>query len=90
MGDDASLDEFLVEGGGDEAASGDEHADETDADGERSGEVAVDSDPASDSVEPATTYEFAPDGVECASCGRTVDRRWQQDGSLVCGGCKDW
>lgn len=43
------------------------------------------------SVEPATTtYEFAPDGVECASCGRTVERRWQQDSALVCGECKDW
>lgn len=80
MGDDASLDEFLSEGPGDEAESDTEPPGETAADGR-----------SSDSVEPATTtYEFAPDGAECPSCGRTVDRRWQQDGSLVCGECKDW
>ncbi|WEL16423.1 Uncharacterized protein SVXHr_0238 [Halorhabdus sp. SVX81] len=46
---------------------------------------------AEESVEPATTtYEFAPGGVECASCGATVDRRWHQHGELVCVACKDW
>ncbi|CCQ33420.1 hypothetical protein HLRTI_000381 [Halorhabdus tiamatea SARL4B] len=74
MGDDASLEEFL---------------------GDKDGEPATETEPAGESaeesVEPATTtYEFVPDGAECASCGRTVDRRWQQDGSLVCEECTDW
>lgn len=85
MGEDASLDEFLggdVDGG---SASG------PDADGEPSVEPESDLDPSAESVEPATTtYEFVPGGVACESCGTTVDRRWHQDGSLVCGACKDW
>ncbi|WEL20308.1 hypothetical protein [Halorhabdus sp. BNX81] len=94
MGDDASLDEFLgdegesataTESADDEAASGSELPDEAAAQTERAEE------PSEESVEPATTtYEFAPGGVECASCGATVDRRWHQHGELVCVACKDW
>ena len=78
MGDDASLDEFFDEAAGEETESGDEY----------SGGAAAH---ASVSVDPATTtYEFAPDGVACDSCGTTVDRRWHKGGALVCGECKDW
>jgi hypothetical protein len=36
------------------------------------------------------TMAFAPEGAECTACGATVERRWQGDGRLVCGDCKEW
>ena len=63
--------------------------------------AAMDAESADDStadpsdVEPArSTYEWTPDGGECADCGTAVDRRWradgQKEGGLVCADCKDW
>ncbi|MFC7167041.1 DUF7573 domain-containing protein [Halospeciosus flavus] len=45
----------------------------------------------SDDTEPAeTTHAFDADGSECEACGATVERRWRQDGDLVCPDCKRW
>lgn len=45
----------------------------------------------SSSVEPATsTYAWSPDGGECAACRDAVERRWRDDGDLVCADCKSW
>ncbi|WP_135665989.1 DUF7573 domain-containing protein [Halorhabdus rudnickae] len=42
-------------------------------------------------VEPArTTYAFVPDGGTCEACGEATERRWHQDGDLVCPACKKW
>jgi hypothetical protein len=42
-------------------------------------------------VEPATaTYAWTPGGDACADCGATVERRWVDEGRLVCVDCKDW
>jgi len=105
MGDDASLDEFLGDEAGEPAAETDsaeeptaethpveEPSGESESDGDESAsESESDGDQLEESVEPATTtYEFAPGGVECDSCGASVDRRWHQDGTLVCAACKDW
>ena len=46
---------------------------------------------ASDAVDPAvTTYAWSPEGAAGADCGEVVERRWTQDGVLVCGACKSW
>jgi len=37
-----------------------------------------------------TTYAWSADGAACGACGEVVQRRWQQDGSLVCPACKEW
>jgi len=102
MGEDASLDDFL--GGSDEtpddgaadeerAKEGDEElvtADQIDA--EPAAETEADETvETTDTVEPAaTTYAWDGTGTACAACGEAVERRWQQDGGLVCGACKDW
>ena len=36
------------------------------------------------------TTAWTPDGAPCATCGETVERRWRQDGALVCAECKTW
>ena len=44
-----------------------------------------------ESPDPATTtYAWSADGAACAACGAVVERRWQQDGTLVCPACKEW
>jgi hypothetical protein len=43
------------------------------------------------SPESATaTYAWTSVGATCAGCGTTVERRWQDDGRLVCADCKEW
>ncbi|WP_134668807.1 DUF7573 domain-containing protein [Halorussus marinus] len=77
MTEDASLDAF--------AASGEDDAGSDASDGESS--AAADAP----SVEPArSTYAWSPRGGECADCGESVERRWRDDGALVCGDCKEW
>ena len=44
----------------------------------------------SEQSEAATTYAWDGAGAACAACDETVERRWQQDGDLVCIECKDW
>jgi hypothetical protein len=42
-------------------------------------------------VEPAvSTYDWTPSGADCEACGAAVERRWRDDGRLVCGDCKPW
>jgi len=104
MGEDASLDDFLdggeeSEGSESTAATGDGDAAgdavsgaETDADEHNDADGARDPEAADDeTVVPAvTTYAWSPDGAACADCGEVVERRWEQDGQLVCGACKAW
>jgi hypothetical protein len=84
---DRSLDEFL---GGEQRDA--EQRDDPDGDG-------ADDDPdepvgdaeGDDAVEPAvSTYAFSPDGAPCAACGAVVEKRWLDDGELVCPDCKAW
>ncbi|MFC6756422.1 MULTISPECIES: DUF7573 domain-containing protein [Haloarcula] len=105
MSEDASLDDFLggessEQSEADEEATGDDTeatveaaestaktaADDTEATAETDTETAE-----TDDVEPAaTTYAWSGEGTTCEGCGETVERRWQQDGELVCIECKDW
>jgi len=42
-------------------------------------------------VTPAvSTYSWTPRGADCSCCGETVERRWRDDGDLVCSGCTTW
>ena len=87
---DTSLDDFI---GGDDAGD------------ERDEPVADAGDPATseggsgecggaddgDAPEPVvSTFEWTPSGAACAACGSDVERRWREDGGLVCTDCKAW
>ena len=88
MARDRSLDEFL---GGEQRDPDDEtdEADETDPDDEPI--ESESSEALDDAVEPAvSTYAFSPDGASCAACGTVVQKRWRDDGELVCPDCKRW
>lgn len=80
-------------------ANGEPEADE--ADGESAAEAsAVESTEAtadeegSPSRDAGTTVvptsTWTPEGAPCAACGAVVERRWRQDGALVCPACKTW
>lgn len=43
-----------------------------------------------DEVAVAGTYEFTPSGAPCTACGALVERRWRDDGNLLCPACKSW
>ena len=99
MSRDRSLDEFL---GGERRDSVDEsaEADVTDdladaTETEPEAEPSPGSEPAADgdeaTVTPAvSTYAFSPDGAPCGACGTVVEKRWRDDGDLVCPDCKQW
>ncbi|MFC6975329.1 hypothetical protein ACFQL1_12805 [Halomicroarcula sp. GCM10025709] len=102
MAEDASLDEFLdgedddtVESAADEEPADTDPADEVSAGGESvetdsTSEGVAESEDSS-GVEPATTtYAWTGDGAVCSACDEVVERRWEQDGALVCSACKAW
>lgn len=104
MARDRSLDDFLAGSDADED-SGDA-TDESPADAAKTGDVdaASDTSPATDDSDddapaPASgldagpaesTMAWSPDGAACEDCGTTVERRWRDDGALVCEDCKEW
>lgn len=59
--------------------------------GEADDECDVGEEPdESDTVDPAEpTATWRADGA-CEACGATVERRWRDDGALVCVDCKGW
>lgn len=54
--------------------------------------AAAEGDPDEDTaVEPAvSTLDWRPGRAPCAACGESVERRWRDDGELVCSSCKTW
>jgi len=89
MAEDASLDDFLdaSDESEDEGDGGTPAGDNT---AETEGEAPA-AEASAGAVEPAvTTYAWSPEGAACAECGEVVERRWTQDGQLVCGACKSW
>jgi len=91
MPEDASLDQFLDAGGdpdggspeetGPDSSSGDDARDATTGDGP---------DP-DDEIDLATsTYRFDTEGETCGACGQTVETRWRDGETFVCGACKSW
>ena len=85
--------------GGAEPASGDPEAAGTATDGADAGSD-TNTDPEADAhtdageeaaAEPASpTFDWTPGGAACAACGEHVERRWADDGRLVCAACKGW
>jgi hypothetical protein len=100
MAEDASLDDFLdgsdSEDEGDGSSAAEDEAEELESEPTDSGSPTDGVDPDSSeastgTAEPAvTTYAWSPSGAACAECGEVVERRWTQDGDLVCGACKSW
>jgi hypothetical protein len=92
---DRSLDDF-IDGTDDPSDATDDGDGAVDGDAEDGGPdasdgTAADADdpPAADA--PTATLRFDPDGVACAACGATVERRWTDaDGRPVCVDCKAW
>jgi hypothetical protein len=102
MGSDRSLDEFT---GGTRESSTAESVDADDdsksdagpgddTTGAASATEALDSGESEEpalAVEPAeSTYSWSPAGATCAACGASVERRWRDEGELVCADCKSW
>ena len=92
MVEDASLDDFL--GSGDDDADEERGTGSTDSTGgDGAGTAAEDAAAPEDGrdVAPATTtYVWSDEGTTCEECGAPAERRWQQDGALVCPDCKVW
>ncbi|MBV0924164.1 hypothetical protein KTS45_08085 [Halomicroarcula limicola] len=91
MSEDTSLDQFL--GDGDDDAEAGESEAVTNAESEARTDGADGTAEAESGEEVAaatTTYAWSGEGAACGACGETVERRWQQDGSLVCSDCKEW
>ena len=83
--------------GGAEPASGDAGAagratDDADADADRNTDPEADADGGDEGTpeSAAPTFDWTPDGATCAACGERVERRWTDNGRLVCAACKGW
>ncbi|MGM0399404.1 MAG: DUF7573 domain-containing protein [Halobacteriota archaeon] len=85
---DSRLDAFATAGADTDDADGETGANNAGEDGE----PEVDDEPVAGEDPPslATTSEWTPDGEECDACGAVVERRWRQNGALVCPECKNW
>ena len=82
------LDEFAGGDGPGDAQTRDGETD--DVDGTGGADESGDADP-SLQVRPAeSTMAWTPGGAACAECERSVERRWRDEGRLVCIGCKRW
>lgn len=82
MGEDTSIDEFATRADGtDDEHTDDDTADDTDA------EAEFDPD---DLTRTVTVYGWTPRTAACATCGESVERRWRDDGAMVCRDCKEW
>jgi hypothetical protein len=53
-------------------------------------ESAAGSDTTDESESAESTYAWDPEGAACEGCGAVVERRWRDDGDLVCDACKSW
>jgi len=75
-----------------EDRSGPESGSATDGDTDEEEEAAGGDVQADEgTVEPAvSTLAWTPGGAACADCGEFSERRWRDDGDLVCPACKPW
>ena len=99
---DIPLDEFATSSDG-KSDDGDTNGppDETQLDSpsteespsDKMGEAATtesDTEAKTEPAPPTATVVWSPEGGDCTDCGATVDRRWEDDGTLVCAACKSW
>ncbi|UWG46886.1 Uncharacterized protein HSRCO_0591 [Halanaeroarchaeum sp. HSR-CO] len=85
---DARLDAFAARGAATEDTDGEGATEDAAEDGET--EVSDERVAGEDPPSLVTTSEWTPDGEECPTCGEVVERRWRQNGALVCPECKNW
>lgn len=94
---DATLDSFLD--AADESEQGQAESEqrkaeseqgETEREDEASEESADSGESRVDEEAFAPTTDWHAEGRECEQCGAVVERRWRQDGAMVCPPCKDW
>lgn len=102
MSRDASLDDFLDDEGAPASnehtgteASVDEATEPATADDAPDADASTAAGPEPNSGATAgdsglSTFDWSPDGAPCAGCGERVERRWRDDGRLVCEACKTW
>ena len=83
--------------GGAEPASGDAEAagaatDDADTDADADADESADADGGDEGTPESAspTFDWTPGGSACAACGERVERRWTDDGRLVCAACKGW
>lgn len=94
--DDASLDDFMPdsdESDAEDATPSSETTAEPEPDSPSETAAEEGDSPAvtTADVEPAvSTYAWSSDETACEACGERVERRWRDDGELVCSACKDW
>ncbi|MFW5919209.1 MAG: DUF7573 domain-containing protein [Halanaeroarchaeum sp.] len=82
---DATLDAFGSARDDGDADDADATADPDDA------EATAKPDDADATADPiVATTDWTSEGATCEACGATAERRWHQDGSLVCPACKNW
>ena len=80
--DDAGAGDAAVERTAEPGPAADDTDDADDGDDEAGPSLAV---------RPAeSTMDWTPGGAACAACERRVERRWRDDGRLVCIDCKRW
>ena len=69
-------------------------ADDADADTDRDAgaDESANADGGDDGTPESTspTFDWTPGGAACAACGERIERRWTDDGRLVCAACKEW
>lgn len=82
---DIPLDEFADEGAKADTSGDDGMAESADREGPPDRE-----DSKTTPELPTPTATWTPDGSACAACGTVVDRRWTDEGTLVCLSCKSW
>ncbi|WP_049971815.1 DUF7573 domain-containing protein [Haladaptatus cibarius] len=71
-----------------ESGAESERCSRSDSAGEGDSESLVDSDA---DIEPArATYDWTPGGIACECCGESVEKRWRDEGEMVCADCKEW
>jgi hypothetical protein len=78
------------QGADDGAADGDRAGTEPAAPGTDAAGAEADGETASAVTPATTTYAWSDEGTTCEACGEPAERRWHQDGALVCPGCKEW
>lgn len=89
--DDSTPDDDDSADGAEESTGSTGETDATDSASTDAEQPAADPAPSSDDVEPATTTSaWDSDGVECERCDERTERRWIDDGALVCADCKAW
>lgn len=82
---DIPLDEFADEAAKDTTSGDDETAMSDEPDKQSTQE-----DNETTPEPPTSTATWTPAGGTCTACGTVVDRRWTDDGALVCSSCKSW